>query len=288
MRRSFSSLRSFTLIEMLAAVSILTFMMFAMVQITNMTEQAWHAEQGRIDNFTKARSMADMINDDLERAVFRGDLPIFGTGAPATTPTNTSSGLYYFTGTSATNAFYTRLPGVPSTSTTAVRDLYLVIYTLNSTNQVLERSDLAVPWSSSQNIAFQGDMTSLLQNATPRQMAPGVVGFLLAFRRTDGKLYPLSEYTGYNSTNAVVAIDVAMAVIGNQSMAALSTNQLASIQNSFAAATNFVNGTTNYSGVKACWDQTVLTPAFYSSYPQGLGLGEGLQCFERWVACPAF
>ncbi len=167
MRTSPSSRRGFTLVEMLVSISIVSFMLVVLAQVTGLTEKAWRLEQNRIDNFTKARSMLDLISDDLQRAVIRSDLPVFGTGAPTV---NSANGLSYFTGTVYTTAFYTRIPGVPSTATTPVRDLSLVSYVLKPSaapdRVVLQRSDLAVPWTSSANIPFQGDMNTLLQNSS--------------------------------------------------------------------------------------------------------------------------
>jgi len=278
-----SGANSFTLVEVLVAISILSFMLLVMTHLTGMAQQLWGDQQNRIDNFTKARSMLDLIAGDLQRGIFRGDLPVFGSGAPAATPTATGDGSYYFTGTSFTNAFYTRRAGV-SEGTNSVRDVSLVSYVLNSDKQgtdkiVLQRSDLAVPWSSPADISFQGDFTTLLQKATAREMAPGVVGFRLAFRRADGSLIDQSLYTGYNSANPVVTVDVGVAVIGNRSLALLTTQQIQSIQAALAAATLS-------NGIKATWDQQVLTTAFYSPYPKNLG--NGLKTFERWVACPPF
>ena len=278
-----SGANSFTLVEVLVAISILSFMLLVMTHLTGMAQQLWGDQQNRIDNFTKARSMLDLIAGDLQRGIFRGDLPVFGSGAPAATPTATGDGSYYVTGTSFTNAFYTRRAGV-SEGTNSVRDVSLVSYVLNSDKQgtdkiVLQRSDLAVPWSSPADISFQGDFTTLLQKATAREMAPGVVGFRLAFRRADGSLIDQSLYTGYNSANPVVTVDVGVAVIGNRSLALLTTQQIQSIQAALAAATLS-------NGIKATWDQQVLTTAFYSPYPKNLG--NGLKTFERWVACPPF
>jgi hypothetical protein len=98
-----------------------------------------------------------------------------------------------------------------------------------------------------------------------------------------------SQYTGYQSTNAVVAVDIGMAVIGKESLAQLSTTpgnpQITQIENAFNGTISFT-GTPAVGGIKESWDQTVLTPAFYSPYPKSLG--GGLKTFERWVACPAF
>jgi hypothetical protein len=265
-----------------------------MMQITGLAEKAWHVEQDRIDNFGKARGMVDMFTDDLQRAVYRGDLPIFGTGAPSSTGTATSSGLYYFTGTTFSATFYTRLPGVPSSPSTSVRDVSLVSYALGATGlgsdaSVLQRSDLAVPWTTSQNLLFQGDVNAVLKNPstppTAREVAPGVVGFRVAFRLADGTMVDQSQYTGYNPANPTVAIDVGVAVVGKQSFAQLSPAQVTSLQNAFSSTLSFTTAPIT-NGVKASWDQKVLTASFYSGYPKDLG--SGLKTFERWVACPSF
>jgi prepilin-type N-terminal cleavage/methylation domain-containing protein len=282
-----SARRGFTLVELLVAVAIMSFMLLMMGQVVGLAEKASRQEQNRIDNYTKARSMLDLITDDLQRAIFRGDLPIFGTGAPATTPTVTSTGLSYFTATSFTTAFYTRLPGADVASpSTPVRDVSLVSYVLNSTD--LQRSDMFVPWTSSQNLAFQANMapllTTMLTTTTPLEVAPGVVGFRMVFRRADGTLIDQSQYTGYTTAtpaNPVVAVDVGLAVVGKESLQRLTVAQLQKIQSTLAAAT-----ITN--GIKSTWDQQTLTASFYSGFPSDLGLGDGLKTFERWVACPPF
>lgn len=286
--------RAFTLVEMLVAISIMGFMLVAMAQITTLAEQAWRTEQNRIDNFSKARAMLSLLTDDLQRAVFRGDLPIFGTGAPAVTPTVTSNGLYYFTNTTFAAAFYTRQPGLATNSTTAVRDVSLVSYSLSTSStdkMILQRSDLDVPWTGgTQNLVFQGDMSIPLANVTAQEMAPGVVGFGLAFRRADGTLITpqdLASYTGYNSSNPVVAIDVCLAVIGNQTLAMLSSTQVQTIQTTLAGAVTATNLNKTSSGsIKAMWDQQTLPTFYTAAYPKDIGVG--LKTFECWVACEPF
>ena len=294
------SRRAFTLVEMLVAVSIMSFMLVAMAQMTGLAEQAWRIEQNRIDNFTKARAMLNLLSDDLQRGVFRGDLPAFGTNAPSATPTVTSSGIYYYTNTAFTAAFYTRQPGLPSTSGTAVRDVSLVSYNLTNAaaanapaadKVILQRSDLYVPWTSgNQNIVFQGDMTTALANVKAQEMAPGVVGFGLAFRRADGTLIApqdLASYTGYNSSNPVVAVDVCLAVIGKQSLTELSTTQVQAIQAALSGTVTSANlNKTASNSIKAMWDQQTLPTIYAGNYPKDLG--SGLKTFESWVACQPF
>jgi hypothetical protein len=267
---------------MLVSVTIMSFMLIMMSQMIGQTQSIWRSAQTRIDNFNKARSMLDLITDDLQRAVFRGDLPAFGTGGPAAAPAATVDGLHYFTQTSFTNAFYTRRPGAGSS---AMRDVSLVSYGLNASGQgedkiVLQRSDLGVPWTNAPGrISFQGDIATSLQSATPREVAPGVVGFRMLFRRADGSLIDQHDYTGYETANPVVAINFGLAVIGKQSLSQLSDSQIADIEAKFS-------GIQVKNGIKATWDRDVLTSAFYETYPKSLG--SGLKTFERWVACPPF
>jgi prepilin-type N-terminal cleavage/methylation domain-containing protein len=300
------SRRAFTLVEMLVAISVMSFMLLAMAQMTALSEQAWRAEQNRIDNYTKARAMLSLLTDDLQRGVFRGDLPAFGTNAPSA-PTVTGSGIYYYTNTAFTAAFYTRQPGLPPSTTTSVRDVSLVSYNLTNAaavndpaadKVVLQRADLYVPWTAgSANLAFQGDMATALKNVTAQEMAPGVVGFGLAFRRADGTLIApqdLSSYTGYSATstssNPVVAVDVCLAVIGKESLAELNTTQVQAIQTALANDVTSANlNSTTYPGgrsIKSMWDKQEL-PTFYTgTYPKDLG--SGLKTFEVWVACQPF
>jgi len=282
MNSASSPQRGFTLVEMLVSVTILSFMMIMMAKITGLVEMTWHQAQNRIDNYTKARSMLDLISSDLQRAVFRGDLPIFGKG-PTSTPAITSSGLYYFTATAFTTAFYTRLPGTSGTST-PVRDVSLVSYTLIPTTDedkmVLQRSALSVPWTSGTNLSFQSDITPLLSNsnAVASEVAPGVVGFRLVFRRADGSLIDQSAYTGYNSANPVIAVNAGLAVINRQCLTVLSSPQITELAAVFSSGTM-----TN--GVKTTWDQQ-LNNSFYASYPKVLG--DGLKTYECWVGCTPF
>lgn len=300
------SRRAFTLIEMLVSISIMSFMLLAMAQMTSLFEQGWRVEQNRIDNFTKARAMLGLLTEDLQRGVFRGDLPAFGTNGPSATPAVTSSGLYYYTNTAFTAAFYTRQPGLAASTTTAVRDVSLVSYSLRTPNSTsgpntinvtaeekiaLQRSDLFVPWvNGSPNLVFQGDITGLLDKTTGQEMAPGVVGFGLAFRRADGTLIApqdLTSYKGYDPTNPVVAVDVCLAVIGKESLVELTPKQVGDIQNALATAVTATNlNKTASNSIKAMWDQQTLPSLFTATYPKDLG--GGLKTFECWVACQPF
>ena len=296
MNSASSPQRGFTLVEMLVSVTILSFMLIMMAKITGLVEMTWHQAQNRIDNYTKARSMLDLISNDLQRAVFRGDLPIFYSGSAAT-PVVTNTGLYYYSGTSTTTfepGFYTRLPAASGTST-PVRDVSFVYYAINLTGDIdkiaLQRSAIAVPWTSgSNNLNFQGSDAAVIQSATasPTEVSPGVVGFHLIFRRADGTLSDQTQYTGY-STNPVVAVNVGLAVLNQQCLTVLSTSQISTMQGAFNSTTQIqaaLTATTPVSGIKAIWDQQVLNSSFYASYPSVVG--DGLKTYECWVGCTPF
>jgi len=275
---------------MLVAIAVLSMMVVAMAQMALLMGNAWGQGNSRIDDFTKARSMLDLVVQDLQRGVFRTDVPSFLTGAQFTW----TNGADYFVGGTYTNAFYTRVPGIdPSVP---VRDVSLVSYSLNTVNQgtdkiSLQRSELPVPWSatSATNIAFGSEaaLASLIPNATPQAASPGVVGFQILFRRQNGQIIPSTNYTGEafvsvtgggTASNPVVAIGVGIAVVGKQAITQMSTSQVQTFAGQIAA----IPITTS---AKSAWDQNI-GPAILNQYPKSLATS--YQTFERWVACQPF
>ncbi len=270
-----SSRNSFTLIEVLVAISILGFIVLMLAEMMGMVGKTWHEGVSRVDNFTKSRAMLDMVASDLQHAVIRPDLPIFQTGG---TNNGTVGG---FSGGIYSASFVTRVSGI---STASVRNVSCVTYGI-VTNQdfdkiVLQRSDLAIPWSGgAAGIPFQGDLTTPLNGGhiVAREMAPGVVGFQFSFRRSDGTV--TTTYTGYNSTNPVVAVGVTIAVVGEQALEELSVGNLSSIQNSLASA---ITNTSSITSVKAVWDQKTL-PTIFATPGYAKDLATNLKTFERWI-----
>ncbi len=272
---------SFTITEVLVAVTVLSFIVLMLAQVTGMANKALHEGMGRVDNATKSRAMLDLIASDLEHAVIRPDLPIFQTGGTYNT-NNLSPSSSVFSGGTYSPSLYTAVPGVSSSS---VRNLSFVTYAIavNPTSQgsdkvVLKRSDLPVPWSSSGSkvpVPFQQDLSGSVDAATAREVAPGVVGFQFSFRRMDGKV--TTTYTGYD-TNSVIAVGITLAVVGDRVLQQLSSAELTRIKQLFAGATPV--SSTAISGVKAVWESQ-LTPSFYETYPKDMATN--LKIFERWV-----
>jgi len=267
---------SFTLVEMLVAVSVLGIIVLLMAQSANLVSKASRDGTSGVDNFTKSRAMLDLIASDLQHAVIRPDLPIFQTGGILNT-----NGIGGFTNGAYAAILFTRIPGIPNASSVPVRNISLVSYAIvvptNSSDKIaLERSDLAILWNQGADIAFQGDLTTLAGTATPREMAPGVVGFQLSFRRADGTVS--TQYTGYNAANPVVAVGVTLAVVGDQALAELTPSFLSQIQSTLT--NNTPTATNNIPGVKTLWNAN-LTSAFYDLYPKDLATN--LKTFERWI-----
>jgi hypothetical protein len=269
------ALRSFTLVEMLVAIAVLSLIMLVMLSMLELAGNAWSEGYSRIDNFTRARTMLDVITGDIQRGVFRPDLPAFGTGNTLATTNGVS--VLENPSTDSTNAFFTRRAGVG----TDMRNLSLVVYYLDSsTNAVLNRSYLSVPWTPTGNwssvLPFGADLATTISSATPLDTAQGVVGFQLLFLRSDGSLN--TNYTGYVSANPVVGITVGLAVVDGKTLQILNQeNKLATLKNVMAGALTGTNSP------KTDWDSTLNVSGFYQNYPTPLKVG--LKTFERDVFC---
>ncbi len=215
--------QAFTLIEVLVSVAVLSFIILMLAQMMDVVSAAWREGVSRVDNFTKSRAMLDLVASDLQHAVIRPDLPIFQTNGVYTP----SGG---FTGGTYSASLVTRVPGQSSTATRDVSCVtYGVVTTTDSDKIVLERSDLPIGWTSAgASIPFQSSLSQPLGAVTPREMAPGVVGFQFAFRHADGTV--TATYTGYDSTNPVVAVGVTIAVVGERALNQLPLADLTTIQ----------------------------------------------------------
>jgi type II secretory pathway pseudopilin PulG len=274
-------LRSFTLIEMLVSIAVLSLMIAAMAQMLELIGNAWVQGTSRTEDFTKGRSTLDLVIADIQRGVFRSDIPSFLSNAQSVS----TNGASYFINGSFTNAFYTRTPGVSGVS---VRDVSLISYALNSVNQgsdkiSLQRAELPVPWGTSgaSQISFGSDSTfmTLLSQTTPQELAPGVVGFQMLFRRQDGSVILCSSYTGEDFTHGpVIAIGVGIALVGKQALSQMSSTQVSN----FASQIQAVPIATS---AKSAWDAGI-GPATLNQYPKNLAFS--FMTFERWVACQPF
>ncbi len=272
-RKTLARLHSFTLVEMLVSLGVFSLMMVIMAQMTAMVDNAWRQGESRVDNFTRARAILDVVAQDIQRGVFRPDLPAF---APTSASIYTNGMMVLQNSGATTNAFYTRRAGVGAN----MREISLVVYTLDaSTNGVLQRADYAIPWSTPSTwancFAFQTGLSNVLSQSsgTFRDACEGVVDFNLIFRLADGT--STSTYGGYSS-NPVTAVGIGLAVVDEQTMKVLqSTSKFGQLQ------TDLKSALTGTNSIKADWDAKLATPNYYNNYPKDLG--PGLKTFERYV-----
>ena len=273
---SFTTRAGFTLIEMLTGVAVFCLLMVLLINLTNTISHAWLSGQERINNFSKARAIVNIVAGDIQRGVFRSDLPNFRYGSTYT------NGV--FINGSYTNAFYTRLPG-NSTSATATRNVTLVGYglNLNSSNISLQRANLTIPWTGgASQIPFQAPLDTQLAEAfaQAQDVAGGILDFEMIFVHEDGT--STKTYL-YDSSNRVISIGIGLVIVDDSTIKLLAQrNQLTGLHTALASA---ITGTRS---MKYEWETKVLTPSFYSDPQYPRQLANGLRTFEFYVSCPPF
>jgi prepilin-type N-terminal cleavage/methylation domain-containing protein len=269
----------FTLVEILVAIAILGVLILMLAQILGMVNNTFLYGLGKMNNFAKARVMLDILQNDFRAAVFRPDLSAFptsGTGANA----------------KLTVEFYTERPGIPSDGSGALRNVSLVQYALlNGTDNnhrptsTLERSDMPVSWADPATYLAFGNSSGFGSAGvlTPRDTAPGVAAFQVLFMQADGSFStttftPSFAPNGSVNANPTRSIGITLAVIDDQAMRLLSTNQL--VNNLQPGLAQAVTNNSNQQNIKAVWEQ-YLTTLNWSSYPKNLGTG--IDIFECYL-----
>ena len=105
-----------------------------------------------------------------------------------------------------------------------------------------------------------------------------VVGFSLFFCRADQSI--TNVYSGYQSTNPVVAVGVALAMVDTRTLQIL--NQTGKL-NALTQALGSSGALTGTNSAKADWDVLLESSGFFQNYPAGLSTG--LKTFERIIPC---
>lgn len=262
---------AFSLVEMLTAVAILALLFSMLGGILGTMSRTWKEGQQRANNFTKARSMLDLVARDLQAGLYRPDINAFEFPAsPA-----------------GAVKFYTQRPGVMTG--TNVRDISLVQYQLNTTanGSTLQRGDSAYDWSvnsssNSTQIAFNNTALPNVASSNFRDISPGIVAFKLLFVYSNGTMSTVYTPSNQSLPNPVTlkAIGIAIAVVDDQAM-----DQLAAKNQIQALRTSLETATTGSKSVKTDWD-TYLNGTFnWNTYPKSLATG--LRIFERYVYLPS-
>jgi type II secretory pathway pseudopilin PulG len=317
---------SFTLVEILVAVAVMSLILLILAQMTGTVNQAWQAGVGRVDNFTKARAILDLAASDVQHAVIRNDYPIFQSeGAQNNLGVYAVPGTVYFTNTTTavsmpgagftgysgfTNGtyapcLYTRVAG----ATNSARDLSWVDYQVvqiknqaaSSDRITLARYCVPVQWTA-QNL---DNLTSLMTNvstfvnnlvANPNyydseNLAPGVCGFTFSFKTLNNSTTPptistTTNYVGYIQTDPVVAVGITVAVIGRPTLTKLTDAQITQIQNALNTDVNTAVGNNTLSSVKKLWDNNTIPNTILKTAGYPKDLEVNLKTFERWVVPP--
>jgi prepilin-type N-terminal cleavage/methylation domain-containing protein len=267
----------FTLVEILVAIAVLGLLVLILAQIFGTMNSVWLYGQGKVNNFTKARAMLNMLENDFRAAVLRPDLAAF----PARTV-----------------EFYTERAGVPSNgSATALRNISLVKYALltdttkSPPTSTVQRSDMPVLWTDAATYLAFANPAGFVSNVpgatngtlTARDTAPGVVAFQVLFVQADGSFSttsftPALTASGTANPTPTRGIGVTLAVIDDRAMRKLSATQLTNLQNGLVGA---VSGSKS---VKADWENYLNTGITWNNFPRELSTGIGI--YECYLSLP--
>jgi prepilin-type N-terminal cleavage/methylation domain-containing protein len=240
----------FTLIEILTSITVMTIMIALLGAMILTMGQTWRNAQEQVNNFTKARSMLDMFDHDLQAGLFRPDLTAFSGG---------------------NIQFYTLRPGISTTQ--PVRSISAVTYQINSTSNILQRSDQSYQWGDA--IPF-GSGTAFPTSGTARNTAAGMIDFKVLFVQEDGTLSSTYSSSVANPTRAV---GITLAVVDDQTMLVLTGTQVTALRTALDGAI------TQTRSVKTDWESYLNGASMnWKNYPTSLGVG--LKVFERYVILP--
>jgi len=245
------SLASFSLIELLVSIAVLTLLLAILSSFLISINSTWAQGKSTINNFAKARSSLDIMTLDYQLGVFRPDVPAF---------------------TSGSNTFYT-LRQSSSTYTDPTRSLICYQVQTTATNSVLQRAANTVT-----TIPFNTSTIPAANNYL--NMVDGVLSMQLSFVTPTGAIT-----NAYAAGDKAVAVD--LAIVDDTTLAVLvSTGKLATLSGDAAFNVNINGGKTPYQTWQANFNHTTgaANPINYANYPANIR--GGVQFFERYVPLP--
>jgi type II secretory pathway pseudopilin PulG len=147
MARRFSRTAGFTLLEILASIALLVFLIIFIGQIVVNATSVTGTSRNQLDSDSQARLVMDRIEQDISAMVKNPGVDYFvnnGTSGPLPNPTIND-----------TMFFYSQVPGYPLNDPAAtVSDLSLVGYRINPTSWKLERYGKATSWDGNEGTPF--------------------------------------------------------------------------------------------------------------------------------------
>ena len=237
----------------MVAVTVLTLLVSMMGTVLGTMGAGWVSARNRVNNFTKARAMLDLMTRDLQSALYRADLPVFTLAS-----------------------FYTQRPGADGTSGGSNRYVSVVGYKLDEAT--LQRSSLYIDWNNDPTVLAFGQTAQTPPQAGYDDVATGVIDFKVLYLQKDG-----TYSTTY--TSATRAIGVTLAVVDDQTMGVLTQ-----VGNAATRLRADLDGSASLTrSVKADWEDHLKGQGQgkamnWDAYPKPLG--PGLKIFERYVSLP--
>ncbi|MDE1171473.1 MAG: prepilin-type N-terminal cleavage/methylation domain-containing protein [Verrucomicrobium sp.] len=247
--------RSFTLIEVLVAMTVLCLMLGMLFSMTKGISDAYSRGKSGTQNDSTARGVLDAIALDLEGAVIRPDLPGFQAEG---------NGLL---------DFFTAQPGF-SAAFSNPRNLSYVAYGLDvtSTNSDMVRYDIAVDWTTA-NLAALASSQSFHTN----RLAPSVLCFNYRFILTNGQ-----AVSTVSNAQQVAAVRVSLAAADTATFARLArAGRVRNVRDALANAVE-AEGTVS---AKSVWESQGFSSSFNTMFP-GVLQGTGIRFFERTIPVP--
>jgi prepilin-type N-terminal cleavage/methylation domain-containing protein len=259
-----SSRQAFTLVEVLASVSVFAMILTMMLQVVGGASSSYKTMQARVDNIEQARVVLSLLERDVQSMVLRPDVAAFvdQDGSPAC-------------------AFFTRMQGFSGD-----RRLSLVQYKMDASAATpgLARLDLGRDYTKDGVSLPIGETNRLadLKDAQPQDLTGGIVSFQCQFLNELGELQ--EKYEPSSSAPGALppsrALVVSMVVLDNESHYLVTKlGKLPYLTSKFEGGAPAAQQ--SYAEV---WNRALREPGFLADLPHSVAVG--LRVFERRIALP--
>lgn len=275
LKSQISGSRGFTLIEILAAVTVLALLMVIFTQVVGMVSDTWKKGKARIDNFSQARVALGLMDRDIQAMVLRRDVAAF------VGPGRDGGG-----NSQAACAFYTRIPG---SETAWDRRLSLVQYEIAdpATLPRLTRKDYGLDLGTGGSPrTMQLNETGMLPDLALAQVqvqdvADGIIGFEFQFVDGNGTFQDRfiydHDHPGALANTRAVTISLAVMDADNYKFA-VKTGHLAELLEALKGDPGLGESYAEF------WRNKIDSPGFIPALPQAMR--GALKIFERSVYIP--
>ncbi|MEM6822936.1 MAG: prepilin-type N-terminal cleavage/methylation domain-containing protein [Verrucomicrobiota bacterium] len=271
-----NSTRGFSLVEILATVTVLSIIITLMGSMIGMVTETVTSGAARTNNFAQARTALNTISRDIQSAVFRRDLPIFKDSSAQ-----------------ADFIFYTQNQATTSTGGISNRKLSLVRYGLDFTNgssyldRGLQRYSLGLDYQAAVGFGNTASVSFSLNQLNPDVIGPGVIACELQLVQQGGDIVgldnngsPIFDFSDSDRLTNCRTIIVNMAVVDETSLRQLGQSGVDTLIGRLIAT----NGTSSSESYRESWQTLLDSPALLGGLPmENKG---GLRLYERRITLP--